>query len=206
MAQRDGGLWAPLSRAWFYDFFLRILGERRARATVVRDYVKASPGTRLLDLGCGTGRTLDFTHPDVEYVGIDVSAPYIQAARARYGERGRFILAPVQEAPLRDLGRFETAYAGALLHHLDDAACIRLLEAVNMLLVPRGRFVSFDCVYTKGQNRVARLLIDHDRGRHVRTVEGYTALARTVFADVGATVREDLLRVPYSHLMMECQR
>ena len=61
-----------------------------------------------------------------------------------------------------------------LLHHLDDAECIGLLE---MCAGSDGvkRIVTNDTVYLQGKhlnNAIARL----DRGRHVRHLEGYRTL------------------------------
>jgi hypothetical protein len=66
--------------------------------------------------------------------------------------------------------------------------------------------VTIDPVFIAGQNPVARLLVSRDRGEHVRDVEGYVRIAERVFADVRATVRGDLMRVPYTHVVLECEK
>jgi len=40
----------------------------------------------------------------------------------------------------------------------------------------------------------------------VRSEPAYRALTTGVFSDVKATVVEDLFRIPYSNLIMECTR
>ncbi|HEY8867402.1 MAG TPA: hypothetical protein VIM22_10735, partial [Solirubrobacteraceae bacterium] len=54
------------------------------------------------------------------------------------------------------------------------------------------------------QPRAARWLIERDRGRAVRGAGGYEELARPWFQRVNATVRGDLVRVPYTHAVLEC--
>jgi hypothetical protein len=43
-----------------------------------------------------------------------------------------------------------------------------------------------------------------DRGRYVRTREAYLALARPSFRGVKAFLRQDLLLIPYTHIILEC--
>lgn len=70
-----------------YDLVQDALGATRARTTLIRDYIRPSPGMRLLDMGCGTGALLSFL-PELDYVGVDLSEQYIAAAKQRNGDRG----------------------------------------------------------------------------------------------------------------------
>jgi hypothetical protein len=51
-----------------------------------------------------------------------------------------------------------------------------------------------------------RWLLSRDRGRYVRSPESYQRLAAAVFPHVQTTIREDLLRIPYTHFIMSCSR
>jgi hypothetical protein len=73
-------------------------------------------------------------------------------------------------------------------------------------LKPEGRLITLDGVWVAGQSRFAKLLLSRDRGRFVRHAEEYVALAATSFPVVHSTVRHDMLRIPYSHLILECRR
>ena len=53
--------------------------------------------------------------------------------------------------------------------------------------------------------RVQRVL-DVGCGRFVRHAEEYVALASTSFSTVHSTIRHDILRIPYSQLILECRR
>jgi hypothetical protein len=53
---------------------------------------------------------------------------------------------------------------------------------------------------------VKRYLLSRDRGKFVRTLPEYEALARTQFDRVATYIREDVLRIPYTHLIMVCTR
>jgi SAM-dependent methyltransferase len=159
----------------------------------------------VLDIGCGPGDILEYL-PDVAYVGIDLSPSYIEAARVRFGSRGRFICKPVEEMVVEEPESFDIVMANGVVHHLDDSSAMGLYGLARAALKPTGRFVSIDGAFVKGQSPVARLLLRNDRGKFVRAPEDYAALASRVFPDVKVSVRHDLLRVPYTHVMLECCR
>jgi hypothetical protein len=79
-----------------------------------------------------------------------------------------------------------------------------MLAGAYALMKNRARLVTIDPVFAPGQRFVARMMASVDRGRHVRTVEQYQEIARRVFPQVTAAVRHDLMRIPYTHLLMEC--
>jgi SAM-dependent methyltransferase len=189
-----------LSVPWIYTALQNAAGARRVRATLAREFIRPRPGERVLDVGCGPAEMLPELS-GVHYVGIDLSAAYIDAARARYPGRGEFLVGDA--ASLGTTGRrFDVVLGIALLHHLDDAEAESFLAAAADLLEPGGRFLSFDCAYTTPQNPVARFLISRDRGRHVRTPAAYEALLRRHFELVRTDLRTDLNWIPYTHFVM----
>jgi hypothetical protein len=65
--------------------------------------------------------------------------------------------------------------------------------------------VTLDPGLAVDQPAVARWLAGRDRGAHVRDAAGYSSIARDSFASVEASVRSDLARVPYTHVIVECE-
>lgn len=204
MTQVNHGLRSLLARARNYDLLQSLVGAEKARRTLVREYIEPEPGMRVLDIGCGTGGILAHL-PRVEYVGFDLNARYIAEAIARHGSQGRFLCADVNAAPQESEGSFDRILAIALLHHLDDGEAVALMALARRLLSPTGTLITLDCCYREGQSALAHFLIDRDRGRNTRTEQGYVALARTAFSSVEAVVREDLLRIPYTHAILRCR-
>jgi len=100
-----------------------------------------SPGDRVLDLGCGFGdttrRLAELIGPDGEAVGIDVSEPFIAAAReeAEAVQRVSFVVADVQVADLGE--KFD--YAFSRMGMMFFANPVQALRNVREALVPGGR-------------------------------------------------------------------
>ena len=186
-----------------YRRFASLLGARRSREEIVRRYVRPQAGDRVLDCGCGPGEFLDHL-PGVDYVGIDLDERYVEEARRRFGTRGAFRHGPVGRETMWEEGHYDLVLAMGLLHHLDDETVRDFLRLARRALKPTGRLVTLDPCYAADQSRVARLVIDMDRGEHVRRVEEWGPLVKPVFQEVRAHVRHDLLRIPYTHLIMEC--
>jgi SAM-dependent methyltransferase len=179
------------------------VGRDSARRAYAREHLRAQPGQRVLDIGCGTGDILQFL-PQVHYLGYDVSARYIERARRRFGERGEFHCHAVDDGLPLGPGSFDLVIAHGVLHHLDDDAARTLFRVARRALKLGGRLVTFDGCFAPDQSATVRLFLWLDRGGHVRDREGYERLARTQFGEVRSVVRHDLIRVPYTHLIMEC--
>ena len=185
-----------------YAGLMRWIGADVGLVRFVADHLRVVPGTRVLDLGCGPGRLCPHV-PGAAYVGLDIDAAAIAHARRRYPAM-RFILqdATVDGPP----GPFDIAVLSGLLHHLDDDAAQRTLALVAARLRPGGRLITLDGAHIPGQHPVARWLLELDRGRHVRTARAYCDLVGGAFADAALTVRTDLLRVPYTHAIVEARK
>jgi SAM-dependent methyltransferase len=202
MNEKTTGIRAILSHPRVYKTWSRLVGAKRGRAMLVRDHVRPWTHARVLDLGCGPGEFFDYLG-DVRYTGIDVSADYIAYARVRFGDRAEFY---VNDATAIDVsaGRFDLAVSLGVLHHLDDAEARQLLRSAARALGPTGRMVTLDGAFVQAQSRAARFIISRDRGRHVRTPDAYMELAASAFSDITLVIREDLLRIPYTHCVLEC--
>lgn len=198
------GLRRVLEAPAVYRFLQRRLGTDCGRRCFVRDFIRPFAGARLLDVGCGPAAILGALPPEVDYVGCDLNPAYIRSARETYGARGQFFCADLTGADslAGNAGGFDIILASALLHHLDDDAASRLCAGAHALLKPGGRLITLDGVYVPGQPWLARYLLAKDRGQAVRTPEGYLRLLGSWSGEVQATVRSDLMIVPYTHFIM----
>lgn len=174
-------------------------------AAMAAQYVKPSPGERILDVGCGYG-DLSTHLPDVKYVGIDSNEGYIDFAKREHGRHGEFLLGDVSNLPADSLGTFDAAVAIGVLHHLPDAAATSMLRSLSEILAPSGRFVAAEPVWDPDQQTTARVLAALDRGRFVREEQRYVDLLSPWFPKVECETRHDLFWFPYTHCMITATR
>lgn len=197
MAQRTTGLHRALSLPWLYQTYQRAIGSHRLWQDVI-GRLGLPPGGRLLDIGCGPGDVVAYLD-DVDYVGFDLSERYVAEAQARYGnERTTFFSADVTTVDPAELGEFDAVLAHGVLHHVDDHIGRSIFEIASQVLSPHGTLVTVDGAYVPGQSRVAKFLLDQDRGRSVRTPHAYTALGSHVFGHFDVDVDHSCLRIPYT--------
>src|SRR5262249_10953245 len=109
-----------------------------------------------------------------------------------------------QEAANLIQGPFDVILAAGFLHHLDDVTAMEFIRFSASRLSPAGRLITIDGAYRDGQNPIARFVLSLDRGRYVRRGRAVGDLLATHFRSVKLHVREDLLRIPYTHLITEC--
>lgn len=199
-----GRLSPVLNTSVGYRCFRWLMGGGSAWRIYLAEYVKPVPGEKILDLGCGPADVLHYL-PEVNYTGLDINPDYIRSATQRFGTRGRFLCGDVGLASLEtEQGGFDLVLATGVIHHLDDALAARLFDLAHRVLRPTGRLITFDGCYVPRQSRVARWLLARDRGKFVRAEGDYLRLASAHFANVEPYLRHDLLRVPYTHLIMRC--
>jgi SAM-dependent methyltransferase len=204
MTQVTSGFRSILSHPFIYSGFQSLLGAHRERQLLVEQFIKPNEGMTILDIGCGPAEILAYL-PPVKYWGFDISNSYIKQATKRFGNQGQFICKNLTLSDLQALPKFDMVLGIGLIHHLDDATAINILQLAYAALRPNGRLVTVDCCFDSSQNFMSRLLISHDRGQHVRTVEGYSALVASTFTNAVATLKHRRW-IPYTHCIMECVR
>ena len=201
-----------LARPWAYQLFFNVIGAPGRSRILVRDYIRPRPGDRILEIGCGPGTIVPYL-PDSEYVGFDLSEEYIEQARKKFSDArspqkhrpsATFFCERVSEYTLPQRNYFDVVLALGILHHLDDSEALQLFAIAHEALNPGGKLITLDGVWTNDQSRAARYLLSRDRGRFVRTQEQYVDLASKAFSKITANIRHDLLRIPYTHIILEC--
>jgi cyclopropane fatty-acyl-phospholipid synthase-like methyltransferase len=195
-----------LSSPLVYSAYRALVTGQKEHRVFAEEYVRARPGQRILDVGCGPADLLDDLPERVDYTGFDTSASYIAEATRRYGHRARFLQRHVDRQVVDELGAgsFDRVLAHGLLHHLNDDEVVEFFELSRHALSADGHLVTLDGCFVAGQSRAARFLLEQDRGRFVRDEASYVALAKRVFADVRADIRHDMYRIPYTLILLEC--
>lgn len=185
-----------------YQRFQELGGYFGARLKSLHAHLPIAAGARIADIGCGPGFIVEHLPAGVSYFGFDTDARYIDFATSRFGDRGRFLHRVFDDAAAREFGPFDIAMMNGVLHHLSDAEADATLGAIRRSLRAGGRLFTLDGCYADGQSAMARFLLEHDRGRHVRTEERYRALLERHFATVEVRVDHRLSWAPYTWIVM----
>lgn len=194
-----------LAFPFLYESFTGLLGGSKARSIYAKEYIQATSGNRVLDIGCGPGDIVEYM-PSIDYVGFDFNQKYIDSAVRNYKGRGLFFCGKVGEMSVDNPGSFDIALATGVLHHLSDNEALELFKTAKEALKSGGRLVTLDGCFVSGQSKIARFIIASDRGQFVRTREEYLKLASNVFCEIKVIIRHDLLRIPYTHIILECTK
>ena len=150
----------------------------RAKFAPILRHQDFSQVRRVLDVGCGPGTNAGLFR-DVEYVGLDFNARYIEQARRRFP--GQFIHADARTYSAPPESRFDFILVNSLLHHIDTDNVKRILKQLSQQLTPDGRIHILDLVLP-GPACLARYLAQADRGDYPRPIGEWTDLFAEAFA------------------------
>jgi ubiquinone/menaquinone biosynthesis C-methylase UbiE len=131
----------------------------------------------LLDVGCGTGRFLDFTKqawPRLHVLGLDMSDAYIRHAK-RHLRRARtnFIVGKAEAIPVSD-NRCDAVTCIFLFHELPPKVRRLAMRECARVLKPGGRLVLLDSLQRGDQPDYEGLLELFPRNYHEPYYSSYT--------------------------------
>jgi arsenite methyltransferase len=124
---------------------LYLIGDAERRRAIVRDALGASPGERVLDVGCGPGfyclELLEDVGPSGAVVGLDGSAAMLGLAARRCGDRVELHEADATALPVQDAS-FDAALSVQVQEYVPDVTAS--LGELHRALRPGGRLLVWD--------------------------------------------------------------
>jgi len=133
-----------MTHAWDAAEYDASFGFVTAYGAPLLDTLAATPGERVLDLGCGTGhQAAALAAGGAEVVGLDADEDMLRAARAEHGAeaRLRFVAGDAAAFTPADVGgQVDAVLSNAALHWMTDQAAV--LGRVRAVLRDGGRFVA----------------------------------------------------------------
>lgn len=127
-----------------YDPLLWFMRERRFKTELVVQ-AQISNGSRVLDVGCGTGTLaimIKKLHSQADVIGIDADSKILGIARAKAAKAGvklTFDRGMADQLPYAD-SSFHRVLSSLFLHHLKTENKRRTLREAFRVLRPGGRF------------------------------------------------------------------
>jgi len=206
MAEVTSGFRKILSFSFFYDYFQNFLGANKFREYIVKYYIKPNEKIRILDLGCGTAKILNYLPTSTKYVGFDINKNYIDSAKNCFKNNAIFYYGKeINDLDNKNLKPFDIILAIGLLHHLNDTELKNLFKFSSKHLKSKGRLISVDACFTKNQSFFSRFITSLDRGQNIRFPNGYKNLAEKFFFKIKGDILHKTL-LPYTHWIMQCEK
>jgi ubiquinone/menaquinone biosynthesis C-methylase UbiE len=155
-----------LTARWYDKVFepinkgLRLLGLRMFRP---------KQDMSILDVGCGTGATLEFyKRYKCNLFGIDTSPAMLVIAKQRLGDAAELHLGSAAEMPWPDQA-FDLVVSMLVIHEMRQPIRLAVLDEIKRVLKPDGRL----------------LFIDFNPGP-VKTIEGWRTKAIILLSEIAA--------------------
>ena len=130
------------------------------RQRMLTRMLQPGPGDVVVDLGCGSGRSLVWNHPDgADLVGIDVAPFFAREAI----DRADLVLGDLRRLPFAD-GAFTKGYALDVFEHLSRESLAEVLAEIARVMPAGGQLFVYSHVRRnswlagglRGVNRLAR--------------------------------------------------
>lgn len=153
---------------------------RRQIIPPITRYIRAAGGAdglRLLDVGCGTGRTLhqlSVAHPTLRLYGADLSPAYVRTARRRLDDVAELTLAVEngEALPWAD-ATFDVVTSVYLFHELPRNARRNVVREMLRVVKPGGLVVLEDSAQLSESPEIATALHEFPREFHEPFYEDY---------------------------------
>jgi ubiquinone/menaquinone biosynthesis C-methylase UbiE len=132
---------------------------------------------RLIDIGCGTGRFLDFlnqTWPRLPALGLDMSEAYVKYAKRHLGRRSRidFVVGNAEAIPVPDDSQ-DVVTSHFLFHELPPKVRRTVISECARVLKPGGRLVLVDSLQRGDEPDYDGLLALFPQSYHEPYYESY---------------------------------
>jgi ubiquinone/menaquinone biosynthesis C-methylase UbiE len=140
----------------------------------------------ILDVGCGTGRTLAqlrAAFPGAELVGLDLSPYYLAEARTILGDDVKLLEGNAEAMPVPDAS-FDAIVSVYLFHELPRNARRKVMAEMFRVLRPGGRVVILDSVQRSDAEEIVYFLERFQRELHEPFYRDY------IGDDLAAALRE----------------
>ena len=201
MSQKNKGIYSLLSHTFFYSLVQRVMSGTSFREKIVKKYI-TKHNVKVLDIGCGPAKILDIL-PKIHYYGFDINPIYINSAKIKYENKGKFFCKKFTSKNIKHLPKFDHILLLGVLHHLNDKEVNKLMTNIKRVLKKKGNMITVDNIFVNKQNFIAKFLIQMDKGENVRSREGYLNILKNHFKKINSKIYHQKF-IPYTWFATNC--
>ena len=201
MSQKNKGIYSLLSNTFFYSLVQRVMSGTSFRKKIVKKYI-TKHNVKVLDIGCGPAEILD-TLPKIKYYGFDINPIYINSAKKKYENKGKFFCKKFTNKNTKYLPKFDHVLLLGILHHLSDKEINTLIPNIKKVLKKKGNIITLDNIFIHKQNFIAKFLIQMDKGENVRSRKGYLNILKNHFKKINSKIYHQKF-IPYTWFVANC--
>jgi len=201
MSQKSRGIYNLLSETFFYSFVQKVMSATSFREKIVKKYIKKIDA-KVLDIGCGPAEILS-NFPKIKYYGYDINPIYINSAKKKFTNRGKFFCKKFTKNEIKHLPKFDHILLLGVLHHLGDEEINDLIKNLKKILKKTGNIITLDNIFISNQNLIAKFLIEMDKGENVRSKKGYLNILKNHFKQVNSKIYHQKF-IPYTWFVTNC--
>jgi len=201
MSQKNKGIYSLLSNTFFYSLVQKVMSGTSFRKKIVKKYI-TKHNVKVLDIGCGPAEILD-TLPKIKYYGFDINPIYINSAKKKYENKGKFFCKKFTNKNTKYLPKFDHVLLLGVLHHLSDKEINTLMPNIKKVLKRKGNIITLDNIFIHKQNFIAKFLIQMDKGENVRSRKGYLNILKNHFKKINSKIYHQKF-IPYTWFVANC--
>ena len=201
MSQKNKGIYSLLSNTFFYSLVQRVMSGTSFRKKIVKKYI-TKHNVKVLDIGCGPAEILD-TLPEIKYYGFDINPIYINSAKRKYENKGKFFCKKFTNKNTKYLPKFDHVLLLGVLHHLSDQEINKLMPNIKKVLKRKRNIITLDNIFINKQNFIAKFLIQMDKGENVRSKKGYLNILKNHFKKINSKIYHQKF-IPYTWFVANC--
>jgi ubiquinone/menaquinone biosynthesis C-methylase UbiE len=201
MSQKNKGIYNLLSNTFFYSLVQKIMSATSFREKIIKQYITQN-NVKVLDVGCGPAEILNIL-PNIKYYGFDINPTYINSAKKKYQNKGRFFCKKFTNKDTKRLPKFDHVLLLGILHHLNDKEINTLMLNIKKVLKKNGNIITLDNIFTSNQNIIAKFLIQMDKGENVRSKKGYLSILKKHFKKIHSKIHHQRF-IPYTWFVTNC--
>lgn len=158
----------------FYNFYINLIGGKCFFKNYVAEYIKPEENQTVLELGCGAGNIINYFPKNIKYTGLDLSKKCINYCKSKFPDFNFKIQDIAVNFNLNET--YDAIFSEGVMACLSDEQICKVLENICKHSKKGTKIILSDMNYNSQNSFFQRLLLEHERGKFLRSTKDYVAI------------------------------